>query len=70
MSRPHVDMSRAARKLRAETSGGRAAGYCWLEHPNGAGRCTREPGHPGSTHIDHYNGRPSPTSAKGVQWSE
>lgn len=70
MSQPRVDMSRAARKLRAETSGGRAAGYCWLEHPTGTARCTREPGHSGSKHIDYYTGRPSPASVKGVEWSE
>ena len=68
MTRP--DMSRAARKLRAETSGGRAAGYCWLEHPEGAGLCTRETAHPGNRHVDFYTGRTSLTSTKGVEWSE
>jgi hypothetical protein len=63
------DMSLLARKLRAETSGGRAAGYCWLEHPEGLGRCSRPP-HTGPQHVDYYNGRPSPTSVKGVEWSE
>ncbi|MFI1701936.1 hypothetical protein ACH419_39150 [Streptomyces bobili] len=64
-----TDMSLPARALRAETSGGRAAGYCWLEHPKGIGRCTRPP-HTGSEHVDHYTGRTSPTSARGVEWSE
>lgn len=63
------DMSLRARKQRAEQSGGRAAGYCWLEHPEGLGRCTRKP-HTGFAHVDHYNGRPTPSSAKGVEWSE
>lgn len=68
MTKP--DMSRAARKLSAETSGGRAAGYCWLEHPDGTARCTREPGHPGYRHVDYYTGRSSLTSTKGIEWAE
>ncbi|WP_086765307.1 hypothetical protein [Streptomyces bobili] len=64
-----TDMSLLTRKLRAETSGGRAAGYCWLEHPDGKARCTRQP-HTGSEHIDYYTGRPSLTSVKGVEWTE
>ncbi len=64
-----TDMSLLARSLRAQQSGGRAAGYCWLEHPTGLGRCTRQ-AHTGPQHVDHYNGRPSPTAAKGVEWSE
>jgi hypothetical protein len=63
-------ISRAARERQAAKSGGRAAGYCWLEHPDGSGRCTREPDHPGSTHIDYYTGRTSPTSTTGVEWTE
>ena len=50
-------------------TGGRAAGYCWLEHPKGLARCTRPP-HTDSDHVDHYTGRTSPTSTKGVEWSE
>jgi hypothetical protein len=63
------DMSLLARALRAQQSGGRAAGYCWLEHPKGLGRCTRQP-HTDSEHVDYYTGRAKPTSVKGVEWSE
>jgi hypothetical protein len=47
---------------------GRAAGYCWVRNPGGAGRCTRPPGHDGQ-HIDHNNGRRSLTDTSGWTWA-
>lgn len=46
---------------------GHAAGYCWELRPDGPGRCTQPPGHEGD-HVDHYNGRPTRTSAEGYRW--
>ncbi|MEV0183795.1 hypothetical protein AB0I54_31605 [Streptomyces sp. NPDC050625] len=57
------------RAARAAQSGGRAAGYCWLEHPDGGAHCTRSP-HADRRHVDYYNGRKSPTDASGVEWWE
>jgi hypothetical protein len=46
----------AVREREAVTSAGRAAGYCWVEHPDGGAHCTRPPGHrPRSRHVDYYN---------------
>ena len=57
------------RAMVAEQSGGRAAGYCWLEHPDGGAHCTRPP-HGDTRHVDYYNGRTSPTAAAGTEWVE
>jgi hypothetical protein len=57
------------RREQAARSGGRAAGYCWLEHPSRGAHCTRPP-HTDGRHVDHYNGRQSPTDVKGVEWTE
>ncbi|MGW7260798.1 hypothetical protein [Streptomyces sp. NPDC054834] len=59
----------ATRAMDAAQSGGRAAGYCWLEHPSGGARCTRPP-HSDQRHVDYYNGRKSPTDATGTEWFE
>jgi len=58
-----------ARAERAAQSGGRAAGYCWLEHPSGNAFCTRQP-HTDDRHVDHYTGRPSVRATAGVTWRE
>lgn len=48
--------SQAKRETRAAASAGRAAGYCWVEHPEGGAHCTRLPGHyPRLKHKDYYN---------------
>lgn len=52
---------------RAAQSAGRAAGYCWMEHPNGRAHCTRTP-HTDNQHVDYYNGRESPTATAGFTW--
>ncbi|MFJ3310292.1 hypothetical protein ACIPSA_46335 [Streptomyces sp. NPDC086549] len=61
--------SLAERSARAAQSAGRAAGYCWLEHPDGGAHCTRPP-HTGQQHVDYYNGRTSPTDTNGHEWEE
>ncbi|MDX2837957.1 hypothetical protein PV377_02885 [Streptomyces ipomoeae] len=53
--------------IRAAQSAGRAAGYCWMEHPSGHAHCTRPP-HSDSQHVDYYNGRKSLTDASGIAW--
>lgn len=53
----------------AETSAGRAAGYCWLAHPDGGRFCSLPPGHDGD-HVDVFRGRASPTAATGTRWRE
>ncbi|WP_055527257.1 hypothetical protein [Streptomyces graminilatus] len=53
---------------RKSLEAGRAAGYCWLGNPAGAGRCTRPPHHSGR-HLDSYNGRHSPADTSGNSWS-
>ncbi|MFH8805462.1 hypothetical protein ACH4F6_38975 [Streptomyces sp. NPDC017936] len=50
-------------------TGGRAAGYCWQKHPEGAGRCTRPPGHDGD-HVDYYTGRRSLAATEGHRWPQ
>ncbi|WP_326780448.1 hypothetical protein OG481_09890 [Streptomyces longwoodensis] len=62
--------SLADRMAEAASSGGRAAGYCWLEHPDGGRYCTRAPGHSDREHIDVYRGRESVTSVAGTAWRE
>ncbi len=52
---------------RAAQSAGRAAGYCWMEHPDGHAHCIRPP-HTDQQHVDFYNGRPSPTATSGIEW--
>lgn len=52
---------------RKSLEAGRAAGYCWLENPDGPGRCTRPPRH-GGRHVDCYNGRRSPAATSGYSW--
>ncbi|MGI5443409.1 hypothetical protein [Streptomyces shenzhenensis] len=59
----------AGRMTRAQQSAGRAAGYCWLEHPKGRRFCTRRP-HADQQHIDHYRGRRASTDAQGTAWVE
>lgn len=59
----------ATRAMAAAQSAGRAAGYCWLEHPDGGAHCTRTP-HTDRRHVDYYNGRKSPTDASGTEWEE
>ncbi|MEV7433226.1 hypothetical protein ACIQJX_38055 [Streptomyces griseoviridis] len=54
----------------AAESAGRAAGYCWLEHPDGARFCTLPPGHDGDQHVDKFRGRESLTAATGTAWPE
>ncbi|MFI5684663.1 hypothetical protein [Streptomyces sp. NPDC051636] len=66
MSRRRDTVTRA---MEAAQSGGRAAGYCWLEHPGGRAHCTRPP-HTDRQHVDYYNGRTSPTDAAGTEWFE
>lgn len=57
------------RAMRAEQSGGRAGGYCWLEHPTGGAHCTRPP-HKDPRHVDYNTGRSSLTDTRGVEWDE
>lgn len=64
-----LDTSLVYRIRTAEQSAGRAAGYCWLEHPSGSAHCTRSP-HRDGLHVDYYNGRTSPTDTRGTEWSE
>ncbi|MFJ8795514.1 hypothetical protein [Streptomyces sp. NPDC102462] len=59
----------AERMAEAQQSGGRAAGYCWLEHPHGGARCTRRP-HEDRHHVDYYRGRKSVTDTQGTTWVE
>jgi hypothetical protein len=61
--------SLADRMTEAATSAGRAAGYCWLEHPSGYGHCTRRP-HTDARHVDYYTGRKQHTDTHGVEWTE
>ncbi|MBX9392294.1 hypothetical protein K4749_01450 [Streptomyces sp. TRM72054] len=42
------------RATTAETSAGRAGGYCWVEHPDGGYHCTLHPNHQGK-HYDVYS---------------
>ncbi|MCM1974019.1 hypothetical protein [Streptomyces sp. G1] len=62
-------MSAADRRREAETSAGRAAGYCWMEHPDGGRHCTRRP-HSDRQHVDHYRGRESVTDTHGTEWTD
>lgn len=57
----------ASPAVRAEQSAGRAAGYCWMEHPGGHAHCTRSP-HSDQQHVDFYTGRTSPTATSGIEW--
>ncbi|MER6350708.1 hypothetical protein ABT186_02330 [Streptomyces sp. NPDC001634] len=41
---------------RAAKSAGRAAGYCWVEHPAEPLHCTRWPNHRGRPHKHYYTG--------------
>lgn len=59
----------ADRQKEAETSAGRAGGYCWMEHPKGGRHCTRRP-HADRHHVDYYNGRTSPTDTHGTEWED
>jgi hypothetical protein len=61
--------SLAERIREAKTSAGRAAGYCWLAHPDGGAHCTRRP-HEDRRHVDYYNGRTSHTDTHGTEWTE
>jgi hypothetical protein len=61
---PSAPASPAARAAR---SAGRAAGYCWMEHPSGHAHCTRLQ-HTDRQHVDFYTGRSSPTATSGVEW--
>lgn len=46
---------RKTREREAAESGGRAAGYCYVEHPEGGACCTRPPGHyPRTKHTSYY----------------
>lgn len=45
----------AAREARAAESAGRAAGYCWVEHPNSGLHCTWPPRRTGP-HKHTYSG--------------
>ncbi|MBD9703350.1 hypothetical protein IHE56_14925 [Streptomyces sp. ID01-12c] len=58
-----------ARAEQAARSAGRAAGYCWMEHPSGHAHCTRRP-HSDNEHVDYYTGRQSVTATSGVTWRE
>ena len=52
---PRQPEGQLTRHLEAEQSAGRAAGYCWVEHPNTASHCTRPPGHyPKLKHTNYY----------------
>lgn len=53
MSEAEVDMSAEAREERAETSAGRAGGYCWVEDEAGRLHCTLSPGHV-PPHYEYY----------------
>jgi hypothetical protein len=53
---PTAAKNSAIREVKAAQSAGRAAGYCWVEHPEGGAHCTRPPGHrPRLRHVDYYN---------------
>ena len=43
----------SATQDQASQSAGRAAGYCWVQNPDGPGRCTWPP-HALGGHKDHY----------------
>ncbi|MFF4752636.1 hypothetical protein ACWD5R_11530 [Streptomyces sp. NPDC002514] len=64
-----AENSTAERMTRAAQSAGRAAGYCYLEHPLGNRFCTRRP-HTDSLHIDYYRGRESAADTQGISWCE
>lgn len=59
----------AERASQAARSAGRAAGYCWREHPAGNAFCTRQP-HTDAEHVDYYTGRQTVTATAGVTWRE
>lgn len=67
--RADAETSLIDRFRRAEQSGGRAAGHCWLEHPDGGAHCSRLP-HSDRWHVDYYNGRTSLTDTRGIEWHE
>lgn len=60
-------VSTEGRRNKAETSAGRAGGYCWMEHPDEGLHCTRRP-HADPHHVNYYRGRTSPTASHGIEW--
>lgn len=53
MSGATATAPRADRARVAASSAGRAAGYCWIQHPDQALFCTRPAGHTGE-HRHYY----------------
>lgn len=55
MNHPKASANSERHTVHTEQSAGRAAGYCWAEHPTEPLRCTEPPGHKDRPALAHVH---------------